>query len=58
MLSPTHPTFLFPRPKIKLKGRHFETREVMEAESQAVLNTVTEHAGKGVEVASMPKFSF
>jgi hypothetical protein len=29
--------------KIKLKGRHFDTIEVMEAELQAVLNTFTEH---------------
>jgi hypothetical protein len=29
--------------KIKLKGRHFDTIDVMEAESQALLNTVTEH---------------
>jgi hypothetical protein len=29
--------------KIKLKGRHFDTNEVIEAESQAVLNTLTEH---------------
>jgi predicted helicase len=28
---------------IKLKGPHFDTIEVMEAESQAVLNTLTEH---------------
>jgi hypothetical protein len=28
---------------IKLKGRHFDTTEVIEAESQAVLNTLTEH---------------
>jgi hypothetical protein len=34
---------LFPRLKIKLKSRHFDTIEVMEAESQAVLNTLTEH---------------
>jgi hypothetical protein len=34
---------LFPRLKIKLKGRHFDTIEVIEAESQAVLNTRTEH---------------
>jgi hypothetical protein len=26
---------------IKLKGRHFDTTEVMEAESQAVLNSLT-----------------
>jgi hypothetical protein len=29
--------------KIKLKGRHFDTIEVIEAESQAVLNSLTEH---------------
>jgi hypothetical protein len=29
--------------KTKLKGRHFDTTEVMEAESQAVLNSLTEH---------------
>jgi hypothetical protein len=29
--------------KIKLKGHHFDTIEVIEAESQAVLNTLTEH---------------
>jgi hypothetical protein len=41
--APTHPTFLFPRLKTKLKGRHFDTAEVMEAEPQAVLNSLTEH---------------
>jgi hypothetical protein len=29
--------------KIYLKGRHFDTIEVMEAESQAVLNSLTKH---------------
>jgi hypothetical protein len=29
--------------KIKLKGSHFDTNEVIETESQAVLNTVTEN---------------
>jgi hypothetical protein len=29
--------------KIKLKGNHFATTEAMGAESQAVLNTFTEH---------------
>jgi hypothetical protein len=29
--------------KIKLKGLHFDTLEVIEAESQAMLNTLTEH---------------
>jgi hypothetical protein len=29
--------------KLKLEGRHFDTIEVMETESQAVLNTLTEH---------------
>jgi hypothetical protein len=38
-----HPTFLFPRLKIKLKGLHFDTVEVIEAESQVVMNTLTEH---------------
>jgi hypothetical protein len=28
--------------KIKLKGRHFDTTEAIEAESQVVLNTLTE----------------
>jgi hypothetical protein len=46
----THPPYspycdlsLFPQLKIKLKGRHFDTIEVIEAESQVVLNTLTEH---------------
>jgi hypothetical protein len=40
-----HPSYfsLFPRLKKKLKGRHFDTIEVIEAESQAMLNTLTEH---------------
>jgi hypothetical protein len=29
--------------KIKLKGRHFDTTEVIGAKSQAVLNILTEH---------------
>jgi hypothetical protein len=29
--------------KIKLEGSHFDTTEVIYAESQAVLNTLTEH---------------
>jgi hypothetical protein len=29
--------------KIKLEGRHFDTTEAIETESQAVLNTHTEH---------------
>jgi hypothetical protein len=29
--------------KIKLKGHHFDTTEVIEAESQVVLDTLTEH---------------
>jgi hypothetical protein len=37
--SPTHPIFLFPRLKVKLKGFHFDTIEVNEAESQSLLNT-------------------
>jgi hypothetical protein len=34
---------LLPRLKIKLKGRHFDTNEVIEEESQAVLNTLSEY---------------
>jgi hypothetical protein len=40
---PIHPTFLFLRLKIKLKGRHFNKIEVIEADPQAVPNTLTEH---------------
>jgi hypothetical protein len=40
---PTHPTLLFPRLEIKLKRCHVDTVEVIEIESQAVLNTLTEH---------------
>jgi hypothetical protein len=29
--------------KVKVKGRHFATTGEIEAESQAVLNTLTEH---------------
>jgi hypothetical protein len=41
----SHPPYfsLFPRLKTKLKGRYFDRNEVIEAESQAVLNTFTEH---------------
>jgi hypothetical protein len=42
-LSPTHHTFLFPQLKIKLKGHHFDTIVMIEAKSQAVLNTLEEH---------------
>jgi hypothetical protein len=42
ILLPPHFS-LFPRLKIKLKELHFDTTEVMEAETQAVLNTLTEH---------------
>jgi hypothetical protein len=40
-----HPPYfsLFSQLKIQQKGRHFDTTEVIEAESQAVLNTLTEH---------------
>jgi hypothetical protein len=41
--SPLHPTFLFVQLKTKLKGHHFDATEVIKAESQAVLNTLTEH---------------
>jgi hypothetical protein len=35
--------FLFPRLKVKLKGRHFDTTEVIEVETKAALNMLTEH---------------
>jgi hypothetical protein len=41
--SYNEPTFLFSRWKRKLKGRNFDTIEVVEAELQAVLNALTEH---------------
>jgi hypothetical protein len=43
-LSTAHLTLVcFPRIKTKLKGRHFDTTEVIEAESQTVLNILAEH---------------
>ena len=35
--------FLFPRLKMKLKGRRFQTLEEIQAESQALLNTLREN---------------
>ena len=35
--------FLFPKLKMKLKGRRFQTLEEIQAESQAVLNTLREN---------------
>jgi hypothetical protein len=45
MIVVPHPLYfsLFHRLKIRLKGRHFYTTEVTEAESQAMLNTLTEN---------------
>jgi hypothetical protein len=40
---PHPPYFLFPRLKIKLKGRPLDTAEVIETELLAVLNTLTGH---------------
>jgi hypothetical protein len=40
---PRPPSFLFPRLKIKLEGRHFDTVEVIETESQAILSILPEH---------------
>jgi hypothetical protein len=39
----THPTFLFLPLNIKLKSRNSDTIKVMEAQSQALLNTLSEH---------------
>jgi hypothetical protein len=33
---------LFSQLKVTLKGRHFDTNELIEAESQEVMNTLTE----------------
>jgi hypothetical protein len=41
LLPPYFTVFL--QLKIKLRGRHFNTILVIEAESQALLNTVTKH---------------
>jgi hypothetical protein len=38
----TSDIFLFPKMKLKLKGRRFDTVEEIQAESQRVLDTVTE----------------
>jgi hypothetical protein len=38
-----HPPYFSLFPRLKIKGRHFDTVEAMEAESQAVMNTLTEH---------------
>ena len=35
--------FLFPKLKMKLKGRRFQTLEEIQAEPQAVLNTLREN---------------
>jgi hypothetical protein len=35
--------FLFPQLKVKLKGHHFDTVEVIEVDSQVVLDTLNEH---------------
>jgi hypothetical protein len=41
----SHPPYFsaFPQLKVKLKGRHFDTAEVIKGESQVVLNAITEH---------------
>jgi hypothetical protein len=43
LLSTTHPTFFFPQSRIKLKDCHFDTIQVIKAESQVALKTLTEH---------------
>jgi hypothetical protein len=45
MILVPHPPYfsLVPQLKINLKGRHFDTIDVIGAELQAVLNTLTEH---------------
>jgi hypothetical protein len=39
--------FLFPKMKLKLKGRRFDTIEEIQAESQRVLDSVTERDFQG-----------
>jgi hypothetical protein len=39
---PSHPTFLLTRLNVKLKSLHFDTIEVIEAESLSVIDTLTE----------------
>jgi hypothetical protein len=43
----THPIFLFPGLKTKLKGRHLNRTEFIEAESLAVLNTLAKYDFQG-----------
>jgi hypothetical protein len=42
-----HTVFLFPQLNMKLKGHRFVAIEVIEAESQAMLDTITEHDFQG-----------
>jgi hypothetical protein len=44
---PTHSTFRFLQLEMKLRNHHLDTAEVMEAEWQAVLNSLTEHDFQG-----------
>jgi hypothetical protein len=52
LIQPTFPCFS--RLKIKLKGRHFDTIEAMEAESQAVVNTLTEYGFSRLSAKLVP----
>jgi hypothetical protein len=66
----SHPPYcsLFTRLDIKLNSHHFETIEVIEAESQAVLSTLTDRdfqdafkkigksVGNGIFTLGLPKF--
>jgi hypothetical protein len=42
MIVVPHPPYFSPVLQLKIKGHHFNTTEVIEAESQAVLNILTE----------------
>jgi hypothetical protein len=48
-----HPPYssMFSQLKLKLKGRHFHTIEVIGAESHVVLNTLTEHNFQDAKMA-------
>jgi hypothetical protein len=41
-------SFIFPKRKLKLKGRRFDTTEEIQAESQRVLDSLTEKDLQGV----------
>ena len=49
--------FLFPKLKMKLKGRRFQTLEEIQAELQAVLNTLRENDLLAAPLGSLSSLS-